>query len=168
MRRILLTGMSATGKSTITAAVAARGYKAVDLDTEAWSHWVDAVDDTLPGTPVEAGRDWVWQDDRVAGLLAGHSAGILVISGCSPNQGQFYQQLDAVVLLSAPEQILADRLATRVTNDYGKGAGETERVLELIREVEPILRDGATHEIDTSGLFEDVLEAVLRIVDPRS
>jgi adenylylsulfate kinase-like enzyme len=98
MRRVLLTGMSATGKSTITAALAARGYRTVDLDTEAWSHWVDVVDDTAPGTPVEAGRDWVWRDDRVAQLLAGR-AGILVISGCSPNQGKFYPQLDAVVLL---------------------------------------------------------------------
>ena len=57
MRRVLLTGMSATGKSTLAAAIAARGYRAVDLDTDAW-HWVDVVDDTPPGTPVEAGRDW--------------------------------------------------------------------------------------------------------------
>jgi len=166
MRRVLLTGMSATGKSTITAALAARGYRTVDLDTEAWSHWVDVVDDTAPGTPVEAGRDWVWRDDRVAQLLAGR-AGILVISGCSPNQGKFYPQLDAVVLLSAPAHVIAQRLAIRTSNDYGKGAGEKERVLELIREVEPILRDGATHEVDTSGLFDDVLDAVLSIVDPR-
>ncbi|WP_082528036.1 AAA family ATPase [Devosia sp. Root105] len=168
MRRILLTGMSATGKSTITAAIAARGYKAVDLDSDAWSHWVDVVEDNAPGTPVGAGRDWVWRDDRVGKLLAEEGASILVISGCSPNQGQFYPQLDAVVLLSAPEPVVAMRLAARTGNNYGKGAGETERVLELIREVEPILRDGATHEIDTSGTFDDVLDAVLRIVDPRS
>ena len=165
MRRVLLTGMSATGKSTITAAIGARGYKAVDLDTDAWSHWVDVVIDDAPGTPVEAGRDWVWRDDRVGELLADASGEILVVSGCSPNQGQFYPLLDAVVLLSAPEHVVAERLARR-TNDYGKGAGETERVLELIRAVEPILRAGATYELDTSGSLDDVLAAVLRIVDP--
>lgn len=166
MRRVLLTGMSATGKSTITAALAARGYNAVDLDTDAWSHWVNVADDSAPGTPVEAGRDWVWRDDRVGDLLADARAGILVISGCSPNQGRFYPSLDAVVLLSAPEHVVAKRLETRRSNDYGKDAGEAERVLELIREVEPILREGATHEIDTSKPLEDVLEAVLRVVDP--
>ncbi|OEO28584.1 hypothetical protein VW23_003850 [Devosia insulae DS-56] len=169
MRRILLTGMSATGKSTLTAAIAARGYRAVDLDTDAWSYWVDIVEDNAPGTPVEAGRDWVWRDDRVTDLLADDGDGILVISGCSPNQGQFYPRLDAVVLLSAPECVVAERLAARTSNDYGKGEGEAEaeRVLQLIREVEPILRAGATHEIDTGGPLDDVLDAVLRIVTPR-
>ena len=165
MRRVLLTGMSAAGKSTITAALAARGYKAVDLDNGTWSHWVEVAGDDTPGAPVEAGRDWVWRDDRVADLLANEDAEVLVISGCSPNQGQFYPLLDAVVLLSAPEALVIERLASRSGNDYGKGAGETERVLDLIREVEPILRAGATHEIDTSAPLAEVLEMVLRIVD---
>lgn len=165
MRRVLLTGMSAAGKSTITAALAARGYKAVDLDNGTWSHWVEVADDGTPGAPVEAGRDWVWRDDRVADLLATEDADVLVVSGCSPNQGQFYPLLDAVVLLSAPEAVVIERLANRSGNDYGKGAGETGRVLDLIREVEPILRAGATHEIDTSGPIAEVLEMVLRIVD---
>jgi shikimate kinase len=158
--------MSAAGKSTITAALAARGYKAIDLDNETWSHWVEVAGDNLPGTPMEPGRDWVWRDDRVSELLATEDAEVLVISGCSPNQGQFYALLDAVVLLSAPADVVAERLATRSGNDYGKGAGETERVLGLIREVEPILREGATHEIDTRAPLADVLEMVLRIVDP--
>jgi len=166
MRRVLLTGMSATGKSTITAAIAERGYDAVDLDTDVWSHWVDVVDDAEPGTPVQPGRDWVWRDDRVRSLLGAGRSDILVVSGCSPNQGDFYPLLDAVVLLSAPDDVVVERLATRTGNDYGKGEGEAHRVLELIREVEPLLRAGATHEIDTSRPFHDVLDAVLRIVDP--
>lgn len=120
----------------------------------------------MPGTPVEEGRDWVWRDDRVSELLSIEDDGILVISGCSPNQGQFYTLLDAVVLLSAPEDVVLSRLASRTGNDYGKEPGEAERVLELIREVEPILRRGATHEIDTSGTLSDVLAAVLGVIDP--
>lgn len=166
MRRILLTGMSATGKSTLTAALAARGYDAVDLDADAWSHWVDVFDDAEPGTPVEPGRDWVWRDDRVRGLLESRRSDILVVSGCSPNQAEFYPLLDAVVLLSAPDDVVVERLANRTGNDYGKGQGEAQRVLMLVREVEPLLRAGATHEIDTSRPFDDVLDAALRIVDP--
>jgi dephospho-CoA kinase len=158
--------MSASGKSTITAAIDARGYKAVDLDNDRWSHWVEVSGDPVPGTSVEPGRDWVWRDELVEKLLATDDGPILVISGCSPNQGRFYPLLDAVVLLRAPESVVLERLATRSGNDYGKGTGETERVLELIRSVEPILRQGATYEIDTSGPLDEVVEAVLRIVDP--
>lgn len=87
MRRVLLTGMSASGKSTITAAIGARGYKAIDLDTDVWSHWVDVVIDDAPGTPVEAGRDWVWRDDRVGELLADASGEILVSAAARPTRG---------------------------------------------------------------------------------
>jgi hypothetical protein len=37
MKRILLTGMSGTGKSTVTSELAVRGYKAVDLDCDTFS-----------------------------------------------------------------------------------------------------------------------------------
>jgi dephospho-CoA kinase len=40
MKHILLTGMSGTGKSTIIDELAARGYKAIDADCEAFSMWV--------------------------------------------------------------------------------------------------------------------------------
>ncbi len=37
VKRILLTGLSGTGKSTTIGELAARGYKAVDADSEAFS-----------------------------------------------------------------------------------------------------------------------------------
>ena len=40
MKRVLLTGMSGTGKSTLTSKLAARGYKAIDADADEWSEWV--------------------------------------------------------------------------------------------------------------------------------
>lgn len=165
MKRILLTGMSATGKSMITAALAARGYAAIDLDSETWSQWVDAVDDAVPGTPVRPGRDWVWQEDKVGDLLAEGDREVLIVSGCSPNQGRFYRFFDAIVLLSAPPNVVMERLATRTGSHYGKGPGEPERVLALIAEVEPILRAGATHEIDTSGELSEILAKIVAIAE---
>ena len=39
MIRVLITGISGTGKSTVTAALAAHGYRAIDADLPAFSHW---------------------------------------------------------------------------------------------------------------------------------
>ena len=51
MKRFLITGMSATGKSTLTRELAARGYKAVDLESDEWSEWVASDYDGDPSSP---------------------------------------------------------------------------------------------------------------------
>lgn len=160
MRRVLLTGMSGVGKSTVLAELARRGYRAVDLDCDEWSEWVSVPDDE---DAVEPGRDWVWRADRVGELLSVEGEGVLFVGGTSPNQGAFYRLLDEVVLLSAPAAVLAERLRTRTTNDYGKSPEELARVLRLVGTIEPRLRRGATAELDTSVPLDDVVEAVLRL-----
>jgi len=160
MKRILLTGMSATGKSTLVRELAARGYRAVDLDHPDWSEFRTASG----GPGEEPWQEWVWQEDRVRELLATDDAEVLFVSGCASNQRRFYPQLDHVVLLSAPTPVLIERLAARTTNDFGKRPEELARILGDIAAVEPRLRSGATLELDTSAPLEQVVSAVLGLV----
>lgn len=162
MRRVLITGVSGTGKSTVTAELAARGYKAIDADAPEFSEVVSVPEGTLTG--LGAGTDWVWREDRIANLLSSHDEGTLFVSGTSPNQGPFYAQFDHVVLLVAPPALIAERLATRTTNDFGKSPDELARALRLQREVEPLLRRGADLELDTSAPLDEVVAAILRHV----
>jgi dephospho-CoA kinase len=150
MKRILITGMSATGKSRLIRELIERGYQAVDLDHPAWSH--HAPD-----------GEWVWREDRVRELLDAEDGDVLFVSGCASNQVQFHRRFDAIVLLSAPEAVLRQRLASRTTNAFGKRPEELAQVLRDLAETEPKLRHAATHEIDASAPLDDVLAAVLRI-----
>jgi dephospho-CoA kinase len=163
VKRVLLTGMSGTGKSTVIRALVARGYKAVDADDPGWSELVH-----VPGHPgVSAagpGQDWVWREDRIRELLATEDADVLFLSGCASNQGQFYPQFDHIVLLSAPIPMMMERLATRTTNPYGKDPAELAIVLHNTREVEPLLRRAASLEVDTSAPVDQVVEAILGLV----
>lgn len=60
MKRILLTGMSGTGKSTVIRELAARGYKAVDADGDEFSQWMEVEGVAFADvTPVDGNRDWV-------------------------------------------------------------------------------------------------------------
>ncbi|HUH22105.1 MAG TPA: AAA family ATPase [Gaiellaceae bacterium] len=103
MRRILVTGMSGTGKSTVLAELGRRGYEVVETDEPEWMEWSN-----------EDGG-YVWREDRVAELLAPESEAPLFVSGTVSNQGRFYPDFDAVVLLSAPLEVLLGRIEHRTT-----------------------------------------------------
>ncbi len=165
MKRILLTGMSGTGKSTIIDELAARGYKAVDADSDEYSEWVEFPGESDEfGSPVKVGRDWVWREGRIQDLLSTEDSDVLFLSGCAENMRKFLPQFDHVVLLSASTDIIVERLQTRTTNSYGKQPDEIARMLGLVETLEPRLRRVADHEINTSGCIDDVVDTLLQLV----
>ena len=149
MKRVLLTGMSGTGKSSVIGALAARGYKAVDTD-DGWC-------ETLPD-----GRQR-WREEAVEQLLAIEDADVLFVAGWEENQVRFHPRFDVIILLSAPAEILAERLASRTSNSYGKTPGELRRVFDDLQVIEPLLRNAADYEISTTMPLNDVVTAVLRL-----
>jgi shikimate kinase len=153
VRRILVTGMSGTGKSAALAELAKLGYDVVDTDHPRWSEWSD-----------EDGG-YVWREDRLAELLAREDGPTLYVSGTVSNQGRFYPRFDAVVLLSAPAEVLLQRVETRTTNDYGKSDEERRLVLEHLEHVEPLLRATCTHEIDAARPLEEVVGELVEIAE---
>lgn len=108
MERVLPTGMSATGKSAVVRELAARGYKAIDTD----DGWCQVLAD---------GRQ-LWREDAIAALLATEDTDILFVAGCEENQVRFYPQFDHIILLSAPTEILMQRLAARTSNSFGRSS----------------------------------------------
>jgi len=159
MKRVLLTGMSGTGKSAVIRELAVRGHAAVDLDDGAWSAWVDAEGDPTGARP---GKDWLWREDRVRDLLAADGPGTLFVAGCAPNMGAFLRRFDHVVLLTAPVGVMLARLASRTDNPYGKRPEEVAGVLANLRDVEPRLRTVAGHEVATDAPLAEVVARVLR------
>jgi dephospho-CoA kinase len=151
MRRVLVTGMSGTGKSTVLAELARRGYQVVETDDAPWSEWS------------EADGGYVWREDLVSELLSRDDGGTLYVSGTVSNQGRFYPRFDAVVLLSAPVEVLLRRIEARTTNGYGKTAEERELILSDVAEAEPLLRATCTHEIDATQPVADIVAQLVEI-----
>jgi shikimate kinase len=135
VRRVLLTGMSGVGKSSVIAELRARGFKAVDTD-DGWCE------------PVPDGRQR-WRETAIRRLLSADDAEVLFVGGCEENQTVFYKHFDVIVLLSAPLPVMLDRLARRTSNPYGKAPGDVRRVLADVEVVEPLLRRSADCEIVT-------------------
>jgi len=155
MKRVLITGMSGTGKSTLLDELAARGYRTVDTD---YGDYYEVVD-----------GERLWRPERVEELLNDvptDAADVLFVQGTTRNQGAFYPMFDHVVLLSAPVEVLIDRLTNRLTNPYGKNSAELAETLEYVETVEPLLRASATFEVVTTIPVPEVADAVLAHVLP--
>ncbi|WP_322410349.1 AAA family ATPase [Microbacterium invictum] len=130
MPRILITGMSGAGKSTLLAELARRGHLTVDTDYDGWTD----------------GDGGPWDEDRMTQLLATHDD--IVVSGAAENQGVFRDRFAHVILLSAPIEVLLDRVQLRTDNPYGRTPAQQEDIRRYTLEVEPLLRRSATLELD--------------------
>jgi dephospho-CoA kinase len=161
MKRVLITGMSGTGKTAVIEELAARGYRAHDLDTPEWSEWIDA--DASDALTPRQGKDWIWREGRVRALLSELGEEKLFVSGCAENMGKFFPLIDFVILLSAPVATLMERLEARPAGSYGHDAEERRKVANLTATIEPLLRKSADHEIDTRRPVCATVDEVLRL-----
>jgi uridine kinase len=110
------------------------------------------------------GGERLWHEGRIGALLAGiddDSPELLFVQGTVRNQGRFRDRFDHVVLLSAPREVIIERLMTRSNNPYGKDPAELAETLENLQFVEPLLRKAATLEVVTNVPVSEVAEAVL-------
>jgi shikimate kinase len=150
---VLVTGMSGTGKSTVLAELGRRGHRVVDTDDPGW-----IVEAQTPEGP-----EPVWDVARMDALLAGHRTGALFVGGCVANQGAFYDRFDAVVLLSAPIDVLLSRVADRA-NPFGATAEDRAKIASDLATFEPLLRAGADHEIRTTVPIAEVVDALEQLL----
>jgi broad-specificity NMP kinase len=150
MTRVLLTGMSGVGKSSVIGELRKRGYPAIDMDEPGWS------------TRNSEGHQ-LWCEDRLQAVLASSENDRLFVSGCAENQVKFYPQFSHIILMSAPVDVIKQRLAGRTENRYGRSSDELAEVLDHLDWVEPLLRRDATHEIVTTMPLDDVVATVLSL-----
>jgi shikimate kinase len=146
MARVLITGMSGAGKSTLLDELARRGYRTVDTDYDGWT-----IDDAI------------WDELRMAALLEAHAD--LIVSGTAENQGAFYDRFDHVVLLSAPVEVLIERVSTRTNNPYGKSPAQQDEIRQYVRNVEPLLRTGASLELDGRQPVSELADVIQGLIE---
>lgn len=129
-----------------------RGHRVIDTDDPGW------IVETNTSDGPEPMRDL----DQIEAVIDDHRTGWLFIAGCVANQGTVYDRFDAVVLLSAPVDVIFDRVANRA-NPFGFTAEDRAKIANDLAAFEPLLRTGADREIVTTAPIPEVV-AVLEQV----
>jgi hypothetical protein len=75
------------------------------------------------------------------------------------NQGAVYDRFDAVVLLSAPIDVILDRVTNRA-NPFGSTPDDRTKIANDLKAFEPLLRAGADREIVTTAPVPEVVAAL--------
>jgi broad-specificity NMP kinase len=149
---VLVTGVSGSGKSTVLTELRRRGHRVIDTDDPGW----------IVETETDGGPEPVWDLDQVKALIDGHRTGWRFIAGCVANQRVVYDRFDAVVLLSAPLDVILDRAATRA-NPFGSTAEDRTKIAYDLAAFEPPLRAGADCEIVTTAPIATVAAALEQV-----
>jgi shikimate kinase len=147
MARVLVTGMSGAGKTTVLDELRRRGHLAIDTDHGGWER-----------------PDGTWDERRMDQLLARQLD--VIVSGTVENQGRFYDRFEHVVLLSAPLHLLIERVSRRSNNPYGKTAEQQAEIAHYVQTVEPLLRRGATLELDGRQPVSVLADAIEKLITP--
>ena len=149
--------MAGTGKSSALAELGRRGYRVVDTDDPGWREYrkyAEPIDELHRG-------EYLWVEPRITRLLDSDDGRSLFVAGGARNQSKFYHRFDAVVLLSAPADVILGRVARRTTNGYGKTPLQRAEIIADLAEIEPLLRAACTHELDaTRPLAETVTDLI--------
>jgi shikimate kinase len=149
MARVLVTGMSGTGKTTVLDELRRRGHITVDTDYDNWQ---------LP--------DRTWDERRMQQLLESNPD--VVVSGTVDNQVRFYDRFEHVVLLSVPLDVLIERVRSRTNNPYGKTSEQQAEIARYLDTVEPRLRRGANLELDGQRKTSELADIIEQLVTAKA
>lgn len=168
-KNILITGVSGSGKTTISETLRDLGMNAVDMDEEVCS--MQYRDSKEPVETEFQNHDlawvktveWMCDTTKLRELL--NQPGTVFCCGSADNLPEVMPLFDAVVLLQTDEDTFRKRLTTRTNNDWGRTADVQEWLLEQKHHFEDKVLERGGIRIDAHQDVRKIAEEILRIAE---
>lgn len=168
MKVILVTGVSGVGKSALSLKLSEKGYTAYDAEEiEELFRMFDkntgeemlAWDNDDP--EVVKRMNWVCDVQKLKAHIANQKSDFIFYCGASSNNTEIIPLFDTVVLLTADEQILRERLSSRTSNNFGKVKEVQDMVIGWKNWFENETVDRGAITIDTNKNVDQVADEVI-------
>jgi hypothetical protein len=129
--KVLVTGTSGSGKSTIGKELKKRGFDVIEADQDVfndlsiayWKNKVTGEGVNMPWPPPKNWHnenDWVWRVDVLKQRLDSSDNSIVFACGDSRNKQEAYSLFDKIFVLNVSDDMLHERIQSRADNYFGK------------------------------------------------
>lgn len=167
MKKIFITGISGTGKTTIYEELIKRNYYAISLDeTDDLCYWVNRETKERIHGYFELNRDFTSQHQWICDIeylkkLINLDKELVFVLGSASNQDQFINLFNKVILLQCKPMVFIERLNTRTNNDFGKHKTVQDHLLTWYKNFENKLIEGGAISINTDKQIGEVVDEVI-------
>jgi broad-specificity NMP kinase len=157
--KILVTGVSGTGKTSVARALAAQGVMTVDMDL--LSHWENKETKARvgwdPGSTDEwnAAHTWVVDIEKLKAELLNDEH--VVVAGHAANEDEYLPLFDKTFTLVCRPETIVKRIEQRTDNDFGKHPVEQERILEWHKSFDKYMEAKGAIPLDAERPIDEVV-----------
>lgn len=171
MKKIFITGISGTGKTTIANTLNTKGIHSVSIDevpglcvwkNKATGKTVD-YEAELNKTFIDA-HDWICDTDTLKKLLDVEKETVVVL-GNAANQNNFLNLFDKTLLLQCKPETFLERIMQRKDNDFGKEKSAQDLILSWYQEFESNLLKKGAIAVNVEGHIDKVIKTIIKEIE---
>lgn len=168
-KSILITGVSGSGKSSLSIKLNEMGYKAYDMEEipELFS-----MLDKKTGKPVIGHdnanlekvkeMDWVCDTKKLASIIADETSELTFYCGSASDMDSILPFFNSVILLKVGHEAMRHRLTTRTTNDFGRTAEVQDWIMTWKDWWENDMQEKGVIVVDAHQSLDEVAKEVVR------
>ncbi len=170
MKKIYITGVSGTGKTTISKELERRGFYTISIDEVdnlcSWIH--QETGKKGGGKDAEMSLEFVDEHDWICDVkylkeLLNKDVPIAFVLGMAGNQDDFLFMFDKILLLQCSPKTFIQRIEARTDNNFGKDKKIQQQILKRYKPYnEEMSRKGAV-SINTEKLINEVVDEVIKV-----
>jgi broad-specificity NMP kinase len=164
-----ITGVSGTGKTTITNLLNQKGIKAYSLDeVVGLCHWVNKTDGKVVNYEAKLDREfieshsWICDIEKLKKLINQNE--FVVVLGLADNQEEFLSFFDKIILLQCKPEIFLKRIKERTDNPFGQNKSAQEYLLDIYKQFEQKTLENGAVMVNTEEPIEIVVENIMKQV----